>query len=433
MKYIAPIKQIAAALTCGLLTLTLVGCQQNGTTEPAASPSTTDPTSTASSTVSTAPSSIQIQLNRTEGQITDDSGQVLVEYAYDRPTVTIADNLPAQSAIQSDLEYMIQTRVLDFAKQELFPTAQSAYEDGYTLPLSIQLNMTIQRTDDTVISILTDELINAGSYDTDYRSAKNYRTETGEILTFSMLGDQFRDTASDLVAQQAARYADQLFDDYRDSLNRVVLDGTEDGSTLYEVNMPVYPTFYLTNDNIVFIAREQILQSAAAGILEFPIPYADFGDALDSSYLPNGSVSEASSNVKPAPAVEPESTTPEFQPRDYLTTSDKVVGNGWTLTLPQEWVNKVYVKMDQDTVAFFENGCYSEMDGGWLFSLRTYTDESYVDLPDYSLLSIDGDVSYVAIYPTDVQFEGASAENAQRYSAFSSQVESVLRTFTLTN
>lgn len=45
MKYITPIKQIAAALTCGLLTLTLVGCQQNGTTEPAASPSTTDPTS----------------------------------------------------------------------------------------------------------------------------------------------------------------------------------------------------------------------------------------------------------------------------------------------------------------------------------------------------------------------------------------------------
>ena len=108
-----------------------------------------------------------------------------------------------------------------------------------------------------------------------------------------------------------------------------------------------------------------------------------------------------------------------------------MTGNGWTLKLPKEWTGRVYVELDQDTAAFYENGCYSEMGGGWLFSLEAYTDESYVDLPDYALLSIDSGISYVAIYPTDVQFEGASDQNAQRYSAFSSQVESVLQTFAL--
>ena len=91
------------------------------------------------------------------------------------------------------------------------------------------------------------------------------------------------------------------------------------------------------------------------------------------------------------------------------------------------------MEQDSDLTAFYENGCYSEMGGGWLFSLETFSDESYVDRPDYELLSINGGVSYVAIYPTDVQFEVASSQNAQRYSAFSSQVEGVLRTFALSS
>lgn len=110
-----------------------------------------------------------------------------------------------------------------------------------------------------------------------------------------------------------------------------------------------------------------------------------------------------------------------------------MAGNGWILTLPKEWMDTVYVELGKDSASFYENGCHSEMGGGWLFSLETYTDDSYLDLPDYELLSMDDKVSYVAIYPTDVQYEGASDKNAQRYSAFSSQVEEVLGTFALTS
>ena len=423
-------KYILTALVCGLLSLTLAGCQLSSTMDTETSAST----ASGPETNSPASASIQIQLTRVEQQLTDDNGQVLVEYAYDRPTVTISGNPTAQSTIQGDLDRTIQTQLVDYAKEELLPQAQKMeQEDGTALPLSSQFNLSIQRTDGAVISILTDRLSNSGAHGSDYRSAKNYRTETGEPLTFAMLGDAFRSTATDLVAQQAALHASQLFPDYQDSLSHVILDGTEDGQALYGSDIAVTPTFYLTNDNIVFISREYELQSYDVGILEFPISYSDFGDALDRSYLPNNYLTQAGDSPKPKkkPSGKTDCTGSDFEAQNFLVSSTKVTGNGWTLKLPKEWTGRVYVELDQDTAAFYENGCYSEMGGGWLFSLEAYTDESYVDLPDYALLSIDSGISYVAIYPTDVQFEGASDQNAQRYSAFSSQVESVLQTFAL--
>lgn len=92
-------KYIVAALMCGLLSLTLTGCQQSGTADvsisPAASsvqPVSSAPTASSTEPVNSAPDSIRIQLTRVEEQLTDADGQVLVEYAYDRPTVTISGN-----------------------------------------------------------------------------------------------------------------------------------------------------------------------------------------------------------------------------------------------------------------------------------------------------------------------------------------------------
>lgn len=70
---------------------------------------------------------------------------------------------------------------------------------------------------------------------------------------------------------------------------------------------------------------------------------------------------------------------------------------------------------------------------GWLFSIQSYQDNSYQQLPDYELLSIDRTTTYVVVYPTDVQFEGADQKSAQRYSAFSGQIEKVLKTFALSS
>lgn len=356
-----------------------------------------------------------------------------MEYAYDRPTVTISGNPTAQKAIQADLDWIIQTQLVDYAKEELLPQAQDAHQKGSaSLPLSSQLNLSIQRTDEAVISILTDQIGETGARGSDYRSARNYRTETGEPLTFDMLGDRFRSTATALVTQQAERQAGQLFDDYQDNLSYVVLDGLRGRKSPLRGEHPSLSHLLPDQRRHCLYFPADVLQSYSQGILEFPIPYSAFGSALDSSYLPTNYAPPSDSSLEHPSAVETDGA-PKFQARNYLASSSQVAGNGWILTLPKEWMDTVYVELGKDSASFYENGCHSEMGGGWLFSLETYTDDSYLDLPDYELLSMDDKVSYVAIYPTDVQYEGASDKNAQRYSAFSSQVEEVLGTFALTS
>ena len=45
-------------------------------------------------------------------------------------------------------------------------------------------------------------------------------------------------------------------------------------------NGPADPTFYITEDGVVFESGQYVLQSYAVGIVDFEIPAADFGDDL---------------------------------------------------------------------------------------------------------------------------------------------------------
>lgn len=426
-------KRIFTALLCGCLLLALASCQAG----PAVTQGTSSSAVASESDISDAtPSAIHIQLDRVEKTLKADDGQVLVRYAYDQPTVTLSGNPTAQQAIQSDLNQLIQNDLISYAKEELLPLAQNDYQEQGSLeqPYFSDLNLTIQRTDNMVISIVTDQVSYAGgAHGGDYRSSKNYQTQTGGQLTFAMLGNSFRSTATKLVTAEAKQQADVLFDDYLDNMSHIVLDGTEDPKDIYNFDAKIAPTFYLTNQDIVFISREYELQSYAAGILEFPISYDAFGSNLNPSYLPSNYGTNADTETTTTQQGDNGGQTKPFQARNLLVPAGTLSGNGWTLVIPAEWAEKVYVKLDKDSASFYENGCHSEIDGGWLFSLMTYSDDSYEDLPDYKLLSIDGDVRYVAVYPTDVQFDGASSKNAQRYTAFSNQVEDVVRTFTLSN
>ena len=116
-----------------------------------------------------------------------------------------------------------------------------------------------------------------------------------------------------------------------------------------------------------------------------------------------------------------------------LAKSGKLQGKGWTLTIPTNWSKQIYVASTANSVSFYEKGCHDAMGGGWLFSIQSYQDNSYQQLPDYELLSIDRTTTYVVVYPTDLQFEGADQKSAQRYSAFSGQIEKVLKTFALSS
>ena len=109
----------------------------------------------------------------------------------------------------------------------------------------------------------------------------------------------------------------------------------------------------------------------------------------------------------------------------------------FTLQLPASWKG-CYVA-EQSTfdgmswLAFYEKNCYQELDqqGGWLFSIGVYKDDSYTEMPSYEVIKKKGSKTYVALYPTDVQFDGASKKAQTNYRKMTQQIEQVLKSIKL--
>lgn len=391
---------------------------------------------------STEPAAIQIKLERVTDEIKAEDGQLLVSYAYDRPTVAIPYNTTAQTAIQSSLNALVE-QDLNYVTEELRAIAQENYQsmgkDAH--PCTSELNLQVTRSDDTVISLVVDEIQYAGgAHGNDWRSGWNYDTQTGQQLTFSDLGDTFRTKATELITQQADETSDSLFENYQENISHVVLDGTENAQALYGFDTTIAPTFYMNDNAIVFISREYELQPFSSGVLEFATDYSDYGIALNARYIPEQDTDDDSAQASlDGQAEETESagneTTSATTPSNGKTLAQAgiLLGNGWMLTIPSSWEDQIYVDAQYDSISFYEKGCYDATGNGWLFSIEAYPNDNYQQLPDYELLSIDRNIRYVAAYPTDVQFEGADQKSAQRYSAFAGQIEKVLKTFSLSS
>lgn len=101
--------------------------------------------------------------------------------------------------------------------------------------------------------------------------------------------------------------------------------------------------------------------------------------------------------------------------------SKKITVKDFTLTLPKNWsshyVMKKSKKIKQGSfVAFYAKKCYNETKEGWLFSIMRYKDDSYLDMPSYELVGKWNGYHYVAIFPTDVQTEGATETARKEYA-----------------
>lgn len=106
----------------------------------------------------------------------------------------------------------------------------------------------------------------------------------------------------------------------------------------------------------------------------------------------------------------------------------------YSLQLPQAWKGCYKTDTFQDdnfyVTGFYETLCSKEIPGGgWLFSIGEFQDDSYQDYPSYDLLGSKNGVTYVAVYPTDVQFDGASAKAQKQYQTLANSVEQVLKSF----
>jgi hypothetical protein len=114
----------------------------------------------------------------------------------------------------------------------------------------------------------------------------------------------------------------------------------------------------------------------------------------------------------PANASAESSATPEPATADQTTPTEPTCGNevwhsadgSWYVVLPDSWAG-LYGVDERDTyVTFYDKANADAGYGGTLFTIGIYTeDETYDYLPDYQLLAEHDGLSYVAMFPTDVQ------------------------------
>lgn len=104
----------------------------------------------------------------------------------------------------------------------------------------------------------------------------------------------------------------------------------------------------------------------------------------------------------------------------------------FSLKLPNNWKNKYIVKKSKKKkhgsyVTFYAKKCYQQKKGGYLFSIVRYKDDSYQEMPSYELVGKWNGYNYVALYPTDVQYEGATKAAQKQYNKLNKSVEKVAR------
>lgn len=122
-----------------------------------------------------------------------------------------------------------------------------------------------------------------------------------------------------------------------------------------------------------------------------------------------------------------------FTVRPVKRTGKNVYRAGeFSLKLPASWKGNYTVeKSGRDErnsfVSFCAKKCHEETGEGFLFSISKYEDNSYKELPAYEVVGKWNEVSYVAEFPTDVQFAGASEEAVKQYQKLNKSVEKVVR------
>lgn len=300
-------KQITAFLLALGMTLTLCACSGSS----GATTSTTETTTQEAPFVnySTAPATVTATQT---SNITAPDGTVLV--TVERETVELAlEDAAAQEKIQADLDALYNAfdswaqNTADYATSDLADRAElsTVGDDSYEFtPYSAYLHFTVARADDTVISLVVDyEGYSGGAHGWDNRFTRNYNAKTGERVTFDALGDGFREKAEALVLAQVDSAVEDssascFFEDYDKEIPYVVADGTERQADVLErvygtdaigadTEDYMEPTFYFSAEGVEFVAGEYVMKPYAAGIIEFTVPYKDFGDTLNSDYIPN--------------------------------------------------------------------------------------------------------------------------------------------------
>ena len=113
-----------------------------------------------------------------------------------------------------------------------------------------------------------------------------------------------------------------------------------------------------------------------------------------------------------------------------------VITNGiFSITVPEDWPEKIYLEISEDTIKIYQMEAYVYFGGGWLCSIEMYEDDAYLELPQYEVLKSEdtSGITYVAQYPSDVQANVENEESMTEYFEMFSLLPEIVQTFKLVN
>ena len=261
------------------LSLAACGTSKTPTTSSTPADTTVEPTSTGHS-------AFHAGSNSKQNLTAKDGTEVLVSKstAYD---IVYPEASDAQKAIQKDLEQVVADFHKDSNKQE--EDAQTYYQEflkgggkkeAFT-PYTFELTCKPLRADNNVVSILFYSYAYCGGAHGSLTTfARNYSAKTGNVLTMEDFGEE----VSSLVTDNAVKFINAIQDTDDAFFYDKVKAADESVQSMLETG-----SFYLSQDGLVLIDGQYLLQPYAAGIVEFTTSYDDLRGKLNDEYsLPGG-------------------------------------------------------------------------------------------------------------------------------------------------
>ena len=264
-----------------VMALSLAAC---GTSKTPTTSST--PADTSVEPTSTGHPAFHAGSNSKQNLTAKDGTEVLVSKstAYD---IVYPEASDAQKAIQKDLEQVVADFHKDSNKQE--EDAQTYYQEflkgggkkeAFT-PYTFELTCKPLRADNNVVSILFYSYAYCGGAHGSLATfARNYDAKTGKVLTMKDFGEE----VSSLVTDNAVKFINAIQDTDDAFFYDKVKAADESVQSMLETS-----SFYLSQDGLVLIDGQYLLQPYAAGIVEFTTSYDDLRGKLNDEYsLPGG-------------------------------------------------------------------------------------------------------------------------------------------------
>lgn len=281
-------KRLFALSLALVMALSLAAC--GGSKTPAAGSASTTSTGAASSAPTSAKPAdsapVLTRGNQVSEDIKADDGTVVVSVQYKPLSVSYPGNTEVEKTIQKDLDKV----VADFLKsaKNYAEEAKTYYKEYLQSggkaedfsPYVCSLNGKAVRQDTGVISALFySYAFTGGAHGGMATFARNYDAKTGKVLTMKDLGDGVGTLAIDNVV----KFVDAI-QDHGDAFffDKVKADDESVQSMLTDGN------FYLSQDGLVLIDGEYLLQPYAAGIAEFTTSYDDLKGKLKEEYALTG-------------------------------------------------------------------------------------------------------------------------------------------------